>query len=75
MHFHAAHRDTSLLLQDERDGVDEVLGNGGHIRAVLDDDEEVLEASRKAALQTNFNYDSSAENPMSGTITYTFKKL
>ena len=38
-------------------------------------DEEVLEASRKAALQTNFNYDSSAENPMAGTITYTFKKL
>ena len=38
-------------------------------------DEEVLEASRKSALQTNFNYDSSAENPMVGTITYTFKKL
>lgn len=37
-------------------------------------DEEVLEACRKAALQTNFNYDSSAESPMAGTITYSFKK-
>ena len=36
-------------------------------------DEDVLEASRKAALQTSFNYDSGADN-LTGTITYTFKK-
>ena len=37
-------------------------------------DEEVIEASRKAALKTNFNYSSGATNDLEGTITYTFKK-
>ena len=36
-------------------------------------DEEVIEASRKAALRTDFNYVSGAEL-QEGTITYTFKK-
>jgi hypothetical protein len=36
-------------------------------------DEDVIEASRKAALQTNFNYYSGA-GTQEGTITYTFKK-
>ena len=36
-------------------------------------DEDVIEASRKAALQTNFNYNSDVRT-QEGTITYTFKK-
>lgn len=36
-------------------------------------EEEVIEASRKAALQTHFNYSSGAQL-QEGTITYTFKK-
>lgn len=36
-------------------------------------DEDVIEASRKAALQTDFNYYSGA-GIQEGTITYTFKK-
>lgn len=37
-------------------------------------DEEVIEACRKAALRTNFNYASGAINDLEGTITYTFIK-
>ena len=36
--------------------------------------EDVLEACRKAALKTDFNYDSSAKDLLDGTITYTFAK-
>lgn len=36
-------------------------------------DEDVIEASRKAALQTNFNYNSDVRT-QEGTITYTFKR-
>lgn len=36
-------------------------------------DEDVIEASRKAALQTNFNYNSDVRT-QEGTITYTFRK-
>ena len=36
-------------------------------------DEDVIEASRKAALQTKFNYNSDVRT-QEGTITYTFKK-
>ena len=36
-------------------------------------DPEVLEAARKAALKTNFNFNFDAPNLQSGTITYTFK--
>lgn len=36
-------------------------------------DEDVIEASRKAALQTHFNYNSDVRT-QEGTITYTFKK-
>ena len=37
-------------------------------------DEEVIEASRKAALRTSFNYASGTREDLDGTITYTFKK-
>jgi len=37
-------------------------------------DENVIDACRKAALKTDFNYISSAPENQSGTITYTFKK-
>ena len=37
-------------------------------------DEEVIEASRKAALKTDFNYASGTMSDIDGTITYTFKK-
>ena len=37
-------------------------------------DPEVLEAARKAALKTSFNYNYDAPNLQSGTITYTFKR-
>lgn len=35
-------------------------------------DEEVIEACKKAALRTDFNYNSDAPNLQQGTITYTF---
>lgn len=35
-------------------------------------DEEVIEACKKAALKTNFNYNSDAPRLQQGTITYTF---
>lgn len=35
-------------------------------------DEEVIEACKKAALKTNFNYNSDAPKLQQGTITYTF---
>ena len=35
-------------------------------------DEEVIEACKKAALKTDFNYNSDAQNLQRGTITYTF---
>ena len=39
-------------------------------------DESILDACRKAALQTDFNYDSDKgyQTTQKGTITYTFKK-
>ena len=37
-------------------------------------DPEVLEAARKAALKTGFNYNSDAPSLQSGTITYTYNK-
>lgn len=37
-------------------------------------DEEVLEACKKAALKTSFNYNSDAPERQEGTITYIFKK-
>ena len=37
-------------------------------------DPEVLESARKAALQTDFNYNSDAPSLQSGTITYTYNK-
>ena len=35
-------------------------------------DEEVIEACKKAALKTGFNYNNDAPNLQRGTITYTF---
>lgn len=37
-------------------------------------DPEVIESVRKAALKTDFNYDSDAPEMVEGTITYAFKK-
>jgi len=37
-------------------------------------DEEVLEACRKAALKTNFNYDSDRRDMQQGSITFTITK-
>ena len=37
-------------------------------------DPEVLEAARKAALKTDFNYNSDAPSLQSGIITYTYSK-
>lgn len=36
--------------------------------------EDVIDAARKAALQTNFNYNREAPETQSGTITYTYVK-